>query len=114
VLLCSRLLLRQARLALDTEAAATRLVVLKLHYPRADLTRIMQRQPHLLLQDVAVLEDNAKQVGRLPGAAASCIVCRDVDDCRDMDVPTPSRGVGAVCVLAGPRLNNCSSTGVTA
>jgi hypothetical protein len=36
--------------------------VLKLHYPRADLTRIMQRQPHLLLQDVAVLEDNAKQV----------------------------------------------------
>jgi hypothetical protein len=56
------LLLPQARLALDTEAAATRLVVLKLHYPRADLTRIMQRNPHLLLQDAAVLAENAKQV----------------------------------------------------
>ncbi|WIA40662.1 hypothetical protein OEZ86_004368 [Tetradesmus obliquus] len=54
-----------ARLALDTEAAATRLVVLKLHYPRADLTRIMQRTPQLLLQDVALLEDNAKQVKQL-------------------------------------------------
>jgi hypothetical protein len=67
----------QARLALDTDAAATRLVVLKLHYPTADLTRIMQRQPHLLLQDVAVLEDNAKQVRRrVSGRVAGCVcVC---------------------------------------
>lgn len=56
------LLLCQARLALDVDQAATRLVVLKLHYPGADLTRIIQRQPHMLLLDIPTLEDNAKQV----------------------------------------------------
>eukprot|EP00775_Hariotina_reticulata_P003512 gene3512-3782_t len=35
------------------------------HYPRADLPRIIQKQPQLLLQDIAEMEDNAKQVKQL-------------------------------------------------
>jgi hypothetical protein len=53
----------KAKLCLDINAAVTRLVVLKTHYPRADLPRIIQKQPQLLLQNITELEDNAKQVG---------------------------------------------------
>lgn len=51
-------------LCLDTSGAAARLVLLKTHLPRADLTRIVQRNPGLLLQDAATL-DNARQVKHL-------------------------------------------------
>eukprot|EP00878_Enallax_costatus_P010060 GHUV01010501.1.p1 GENE.GHUV01010501.1~~GHUV01010501.1.p1 ORF type:complete len:270 (+),score=67.17 GHUV01010501.1:147-956(+) len=54
-----------AKLCLDVNAAATRIVVLKTHYPNADLSKVIQRQPALLLQDVARLEDNARQVKQL-------------------------------------------------
>lgn len=52
-------------LCLDTSGAAARLVLLKTHLPRADLTRIVQCNPGLLLQDAATLEDNARQVKHL-------------------------------------------------
>eukprot|EP00879_Flechtneria_rotunda_P026585 GHRR01028358.1.p1 GENE.GHRR01028358.1~~GHRR01028358.1.p1 ORF type:complete len:264 (+),score=85.57 GHRR01028358.1:283-1074(+) len=51
-----------AKLCLDVNAAAMRLVVLKTEYPKADLTKIMQKQPQLLLTNIPTLQDNAKQV----------------------------------------------------
>eukprot|EP00879_Flechtneria_rotunda_P015983 GHRR01016716.1.p1 GENE.GHRR01016716.1~~GHRR01016716.1.p1 ORF type:complete len:291 (+),score=105.78 GHRR01016716.1:283-1155(+) len=58
-----------AKLCLDVNAAAMRLVVLKTEYPKADLTKIMQKQPQLLLTNIPTLQDNAKQVKQLLSCA---------------------------------------------
>ncbi|KAF8055487.1 hypothetical protein HT031_006746 [Scenedesmus sp. PABB004] len=58
-----------ARLALDVGGAATKLVLLKSCYPGADLSRVIQRQPGLLLLDASTLEENSKQVKSLLSTA---------------------------------------------
>ncbi|KAI8476168.1 MAG: hypothetical protein J3K34DRAFT_402308 [Monoraphidium minutum] len=54
-----------ARIVADTGSVAVRLVALKTAYPGADLAKILQEKPGLLLQDVSVLEANARQVHSL-------------------------------------------------
>ncbi|GBF94098.1 hypothetical protein Rsub_07085 [Raphidocelis subcapitata] len=58
-----------ARLVLDPNGAAVRLVVLKTAYPGADLARILQEKPGLLLQDIPTLRSNAAHVHELLSAA---------------------------------------------
>ncbi|KIZ03652.1 hypothetical protein MNEG_4306 [Monoraphidium neglectum] len=53
------------RIVTDPSSAAIKLVVLKTAYPGADLAKILQEKPGLLLQDVSVLESNARQVHSL-------------------------------------------------
>jgi len=54
-----------ASLFLNVPEAAIRIVALKGHYPKADLARILQQKPQLMLADVAQLQSNAKQVKQL-------------------------------------------------
>jgi hypothetical protein len=49
-------------LFLNVPEAAVRIVALKGHYPKADLARILQQRPQLMLAEIAQLENNAKQV----------------------------------------------------
>lgn len=54
-----------ASLALDPSQAASRVLALKALWPTADLTRIVQKKPAVLLDDAATLKANAAQVRQL-------------------------------------------------
>ncbi|GBF98267.1 hypothetical protein Rsub_10930 [Raphidocelis subcapitata] len=57
------------KLVTDPSAAAARLVALRSHYPGADLCRILQERPAVLLKDIAALEADARQVHSMLSAA---------------------------------------------
>lgn len=70
-----------ARLVVNIGDTANKIILLKTLYPRADLTRIVQRAPATLMLDAETLQDNAHQVGtramqqgqRLPDLKAAFI-----------------------------------------
>jgi hypothetical protein len=47
---------------LDTKAVADKIVVLKCHYPTANLTRVLMANPKVLLQSQEDISQNAAQV----------------------------------------------------
>ncbi len=51
-----------AMLVLNAKGVAERIVVLKVAFPRADLTRIAQAYPRVLLLDAGALQRNSQQV----------------------------------------------------
>ncbi|GIL83261.1 hypothetical protein Vretimale_11371 [Volvox reticuliferus] len=54
-----------ARLAADARAVASKIILLKSHYPRLDLARVLVAQPKLLLQSPEQLDRSARQVRSL-------------------------------------------------
>ncbi|GLI59916.1 hypothetical protein VaNZ11_001961 [Volvox africanus] len=54
-----------ARLAADAPAVASKIILLKSHYPRLDLSRVLVAQPKLLLQSPEQLDRSAQQVRSL-------------------------------------------------
>jgi hypothetical protein len=48
---------------LDINAVAEKIIVLKVHYPTANLTRVLMANPKVLLQSKEELGSNAAQVG---------------------------------------------------
>ncbi|KAG2490964.1 hypothetical protein HYH03_010640 [Edaphochlamys debaryana] len=51
-----------ARIASDAPAAASKIILLKTHYPRLDLARALAAHPRLLLQSVEQLDRSATQL----------------------------------------------------